>query len=84
MGAVQGLIYFIVGLVVFPAIWVITEPGFDKIGDLCYGMGGKAAEGWTFLMAIRQAALVIIVFGMSIAAILSALGYKLNLRKRLG
>jgi hypothetical protein len=78
MGAIQGLIELVAGLLIIAMLRVLLEPTFDTIKKLCLGMGGFAAEGYTIASNCADAAMWLIVIILALNAVLSAIGLNMS------
>ena len=75
MGAIQGLIEFVVGLVLIAMVFVLLQPLFDFIRNLCLGMGGFAASAYIFCASVSNTAIWTIVFVLGLNALLHSMGF---------
>lgn len=78
MGAIQGLIELVFGLLVIAMLKVLLEPTFDVIKRLCLGSGGFAAEAYTLCASCANTALWLIVIILALNAVLSAIGLNMS------
>jgi hypothetical protein len=78
MGAIQGLIELVFGLLIISMLKILLEPTFDVIKKLCLGMGGFAADAYTLCSNCADAAMWLIVIILALNAILSAMGLNMS------
>jgi hypothetical protein len=74
MGAIQGIIELVFGLIIIAMLKVLLEPVIDTIKKMCLGMGGFAAEGYVLAANCVDVALWLIVIILALNALLSAIG----------
>jgi len=74
VGAIQGIIEFVGGLIIISMVFVLLEYNIDTIERFCMGMGGFAASAFVFVDGSKQTAVWMIVFVLALNALLHSMG----------